>query len=223
MILLGAMLLGTFSAFAGDDEDEDRRRRRRRRGGPSVEVGINPFGYLFGNYNVIGGLHFSEESSLFLEVAYNRNKFPYTSVDTNGFPIATDVVFTGFSMAPEYRYYFAPDEGNDKWFVGGYLRFRVSSTDGAPYFGIDQDDEVVYYDLTNVALAPGITFGYEWATKSGLTITLWSGAGYAVIYSETKTPDFTPSDDPFSSTFNSVLTTFNKLDFRGGFTLGYRF
>lgn len=221
--LLGAMLFGVFSVYAGNEEDEDDRRRRRRRRGPSVEVGINPLGYIWGNYNLMAGLHFSDEASLFLEIAYNRNKFPYSSIDSNGFPIATDVVFNGFSMSPEFRYYFAPDDGNDKWFVGGYLKFRVSSTSGTPYTGIDENEDFVPYDLSNVALAPGLTFGYEWVTRSGLTITLWSGMGYALIYTERKSPDFIPSTDPFYNTYNFALDTFNKLDFRGGFTLGYRF
>ena len=224
LFLLLVMLFGSVTAFAGDDDDDRRRRRRRRgRGGASVEVGINPIGYIFGNYNVIGGLHFSEESSLFMDVAYTRNTFPYSTVDTNGFPIATDVVYSGFSIAPEYRYYFDPDDGNDKWFIGGYLRFRISSTDGAPYAGFDENEDIVAYDLTNFAIAPGFTVGYEWLTKSGFTITLWSGIGFALVYSETKDPDFTPSDEPFYNTFNAAFTTFNKFDVRGGFTLGYRF
>ena len=224
IFLVLIMLFGSVTAFAGDDDDDRRRRRRRRRGGgATMEIGINPIGYLFGQYNVIGGMHFSEESSLFVEIAYNNNSYPYTTVDTNGFPVATDVVYSGFSIAPEYRYYFSPNEGNDAWFIGGYLKMRFTSTDGKPYAGVDIDDEFVAYDLSNFAIAPGITVGYEWLTRSGLTITLWTGFGYSLIYTETKDPDFTPSEDPIFGVYNAAVEAVNKLDARGGFTLGYRF
>ncbi len=216
------MLLSMLTVYAGDDDDDDKRRRRRR-GGPTFEIGLNPIGYIWGSYNLIGAMHLSDESSLFLELAYNRNKFPYTSIDSNGTPIATDVIFNGFSMTPEYRYYFNPDDGNDRWFVGGYLRFRVSSTSGAPYVGVDENEDFVAYDLSNVALAPGVTFGYEFLTRSDFTITLWAGAGYALLYKESKSPDYVPSSDPMYNYYNIAVTTFNRLDFRGGFTVGYRF
>jgi hypothetical protein len=220
-LLLVLFALSMFDVYGGEDEDE--RRRRRRRSSTKFEIGINPVAYIWGTYNVIAGLHLSEQSSIFLEIAYNRNSFPYRTVDSNNLPVSTDVVYNGFSVAPEYRYYFNPDDDNDKWFIGGYLNFRYSSTSGAPYAGIDQDENFVSYDLTNFAVAPGFTVGYEWVTKSGLTFTLWSGLGYALIYTETKDPDFVASDDPFFNIYNVAIDTFNRLDFRGGFTIGYRF
>ncbi len=223
IFLVLIMLFGSVTAFAGEDEDEDRRRRRRRRGGPSIEVGINPVGYLVGLYNVIGGLHLSDESSIFLEAAYTYVKSPYISVDTSGSIIDTEVSYSGLAISPEYRYYISPDDGNDKWFFGAYLSFRTTSTSGAPYLGLDEDEEVVYYDISNVSLAPGVTAGYEWRTESGFTFTAWTGLGYSIVYSETLSPNFTPYDGPNLNPYGVVLNVFNKLSVRGGFTVAYRF
>jgi hypothetical protein len=225
LLLVGVMFFGLADAYNGfGDDDDDKKRRRRKRRGATTEIGINPFGYLFGNYNLLGGYNFSEQSAIYVELAYTRNKFPYTGLDTNtGFPVLKDVVFSGFSIAPEFRYYFSPDDANDRWFIGGYLKFRTSSTSGQPYMGFDKDDEPVFYDLKNVALIPGITFGYHLVTNSNLTFTFWTGGGYALLYNETKDPDFAPSTSPGIGIVNEVFTTFNKLDFRGGITVGYRF
>lgn len=225
LFLLALMLCSFFDASAfGTDDDDDRRRRRRRRKGPKYEVGINPLGYLFGNYNVIGAAHLSESKSLFLEFAYSRVTSDYSTFDPNtGVPIITNVVSQGFSIAPEFRHYFNPNNDNDGWFLGGYLNIRSLTTDGKPYFGFNSDDELVNYDLSTFGIAPGATGGYGWAFDNGITLTLWAGVGYSIVYSETKDPNFVPSTDPTNNIYNQAVNVVNRLDSRGGFTVGYRF
>lgn len=223
IILFAAMLVSVFDASAFGDDDDDRRRRRRKSKGPSYEVGINPFGYLFGNYNVIGAAHMSENSSIFVEIAYARSKADYFVYDPITLePIPSEVVFSGFSFAPEYRHYFNPDEGNDGWFIGGYLNIRAISTSGKPYIGFNSDDEIVNYDLNTFGLAPGATLGRGWAFDSGITLTLWGGFGYSVVYSEKQDPVYVPSNDPAYSIYETAVGVLNKVDIRGGFTVGYR-
>jgi len=223
-ILVCVMIGGSVTAYAGSGEDGHLLGKRRyRRGGATVELGINPMGHIWGNHNLLGGVHLSDETSLFMELAYVRSKFPFIGFNEDGDLVSKDVVYTGFSITPEFRYYFDPDMDNDKWFIGGYLMFRVASTDGKPYGGFDSNLDWVQYDLSTAALAPGFTFGYQWATRSGFTVTAWLGLGYEIIYTGTKDPDFEPTDDPDLRLFEIDLNTFNKLDWRGGFTLGWRF
>lgn len=222
-ILLAVFSLSAFNLMAGEDEDDRRRRRRGRSGGNGFEVGLNPFGYIFGNYNAMAGYHLSESTSLFAEVAYQRYKYVQTGLDTNFNVYTEDIIYSGFSIAPEFRFYFGPDYGNDRWFAGLYLKARFLSTSGQPYVGVNEDDEFVPYDTKSFSVIPGVTVGYEWVTNSGFTITFWTGAGYAVVYNEKTNPEFTPSSDPFWTGFSTVVSTINKLDGRGGITLAYRF
>ena len=218
LVALAILCVGIHDA---DAKGKRRKKRKRKSSSMTLEVGLNPLGYFWGNYNANAGLIFSDQTALFLEVAYNRTKFADGGLDSNGNKI--DVIFGGFSIAPEFRYYFNPNDKADKWFIGAYLKYENATTSGAPYLGIDQNDDPVFYDITANGFGGGLTLGYQWVFDNNLCITAWGGTGYFFVYNEKKDPDFVPSTDPLAATFSSVVQTVNRIDGRGGITVSYRF
>jgi hypothetical protein len=174
------------------------------------DVSLNIAPIIFSNYSVNYSFNFEEDMSVGAVIGYQNFKL------TTG---STEYAFKGIYIAPEFRYYFNPDEGNDGFFAGAYLKYRNLGTSGEPYIGQLEDGTVVDYDQKNNGLALGIMTGKLWQTRIGLNFTFWSGIGYYLFDKTKYTNSYNPDKDP---SVISVSTNLPSLDFRLGINVGYR-
>jgi hypothetical protein len=174
------------------------------------DVSLNLAPMVLGNYSLNYSFNFQEDMSAGTVIGYQNLK-----IDDG----TTTYSYKGFYVAPEFRYYFNPDEGNDGFFAGGYLKYRNMGTEGEPYIGVLEDGTDVLYDTKNSGLALGILTGKLWQTRFGMNITIWSGIGYYLINKTTYTNSYNPDTDPYLTTTYTNLPT---LDFRLGLNIGYR-
>ncbi|MCU0441352.1 MAG: DUF3575 domain-containing protein [Bacteroidia bacterium] len=177
------------------------------------DVSLNIAPIVFSNYSVNYMFNFTDEMSVGSVIGYQNITIDDPTV------AGGEIKYTGFYLAPEFRYYFNPDEGNDKFYAGGYLKYRNAGTSGDIYTGFLADGSLVNYDVKNNGVALGIVFGKLWQTRVGLNFTLWSGVGYYLFDNESYTNNYDPDKDPNLITINSNLPS---LDFRFGVNVGYR-
>jgi hypothetical protein len=173
------------------------------------DVSLNLAPIVFSNYSGNYSFNFAEDMSTGVVIGYQNLKVESGSRYS----------YKGFYIAPEFRYYFNTDEGNDGFFAGGYLKYRNMATSGKPYAGFLKDGSGVTYDEKNNGLALGIMTGRLWQTRIGLNFSIWSGIGYYLINKTTYTDKYDPKKDPF---LGSTTTNLPKLDFRFGVNVGYR-
>lgn len=174
------------------------------------DVSLNLAPMVFGNYSLNYSFNFQEDMSAGAVVGYQNLKI------SDG---VNDYAIKGFYIAPEFRYYFNPNEGNDGFFAGGYLKFRNMGTSGEPGAGSLEDGTIVSYDQKNVGLALGAMAGKLWQTRFGMNFTIWSGLGYYLVNQNTYTNSYNPDKDPL---IGATATNLPTLDFRFGVNVGYR-
>ncbi len=88
----------------------------------------------------------------------------------------------GFILIPEVRYYFK-EQAPEKIFIGGFARFRqnnrhyedTSENTSNGTQGIDQNLSYVY--RRNIS-GIGVHLGYQWISKSGLSLEIFAGPAY---------------------------------------------
>ncbi len=90
----------------------------------------------------------------------------------------------GFILIPEVRYYFK-GQAPEKIFIGGFARFRQKNTqyeDTSDVIngtqGIDQN---LSYVLRRNVSGMGVHLGYQWISKSGLSLEIFAGPAYKSI------------------------------------------
>jgi len=135
-------------------------------------------------------------------------------------------------LGPELRYYVAPKNGADQFFVGVYSRavsgnalitFEESglSLVNGWYDYYYQTERVNYFKL-----ALGFTLGSKWVTKNGFVYGVFGGLGRNIIHAYDET-SFEPHTKYFQlDTYSSSIRNENDSkywDFRIGFNVGWRF
>ena len=111
--------------------------------------------------------------------------------------------YRNLRFIPEFRYYFNPRRGHDRFFVGGYGKLGQLT-------GINKTtDEKV--DATRVAL--GIMSGHKWVTPGGFNFELNLGVGRAGTFGGND------NDDEYAA----AIGTLTRIDLRFGILVGYRF
>jgi hypothetical protein len=180
---------------------------------PTHDASINLAPMAFGNYSGAYHLNFNENMSLGSVVGYQNLEIKTTDMSGN----SSTVGYKGFYVAPEFRYYFNPGNGNEGFFAGAYMKFRSMGTTGNAYADLDKDGSIKNYDEKNTGLSAGVIAGRLWATPSGITFSTWFGLGYYLFDNTTYTNNFDP-DPAFS-----LDTNLPTLDFRLGLSVGYRF
>jgi hypothetical protein len=174
------------------------------------DVSLNIAPIFLGNYSGNYSFNFEEEMSAGMVVGYQNLKLD------DG---VTSYSYKGFYLAPEFRFYFNPNEGNDGFFAGAYLKYRNMGTSGEPYVGSLANGNVVGYDQKNNGLALGILTGKLWQSRKGFNFSVWTGIGYYLFDKTTYTNDYNPDEDPTMVTIKDNLPS---LDFRFGLSVGYR-
>jgi hypothetical protein len=109
--------------------------------------------------------------------------------------------YRNLRFVPEFRTYFAPRYGHDRWFAGGYGKLiSLRGRDVA-------DDRSV--NATRMAL--GVMGGHKWVWPSNFVLELNLGLGRGFTFSD---------NDP---EFAAAIGTLTSLDLRIGILVGYRF
>ena len=114
-----------------------------------------------------------------------------------------DYRYRNLRLIPEFRYYFNPRRGHDRFFVGGYGKLGQLT-------GINNTtDEKV--DATRVAL--GIMSGHKWVTPGGFNFELNLGVGRAGTF----------GGDDNDAEYAAAIGALTRIDLRFGILIGYRF
>lgn len=162
-----------------------------------IDAKLNVGSAIFGGLGVAADIGLSEKSSFSAGLGYAR-----TTASVSFGADENEYKYGRFRIIPEYRYYFNPREGADRFFVGAYgkLTFLSASNDADP------ED----YNATRGAL--GLLVGNKWVSDSGFLFELNVGVGRGTI--------FGTSEDGNDA---AVLGALTALDFRLGIIAGYRF
>jgi hypothetical protein len=179
----------------------------------TIDFSINLAPMVFTNFSGNLSYNLEDNMSVGTVIGYQNLKITATSGTTT-----EEVGYGGFYIAPEFRYFFNPDRGNDGFFAGPYLKFRSMGSSGEAYAALDANGDVVNYDTKNTGLALGIVLGKTWITNSNIFFTTWTGLGYYLFNKTTNSKDF--EKDPLTTEITSSVPT---LDFRLGLSVGYRF
>ena len=85
---------------------------------------------------------------------------------------SVDVQKSGFGVMGYGKYYFSPDKGCDKFYVGLYLRQRS--------FNVDAKKDEAYAAFERDIVALGFGLGYKWVGDQGILFELGLGLGRAI-------------------------------------------
>ena len=159
-----------------------------------VELKINPIGILFNNPDVAAEFLIAENFGVEGKVGVRWYKV------NDGFD---EYKANGFNIIGSGKYYFKPDQGCDKFYIGAYLKFGNSTADAS-----NSDDS-----FSNTRLALGPIIGYKWVASSGKVVfELGFGVGRAFVN------DWGDANDSFLDDVPLL-----DIDFTGTLAVGYRF
>lgn len=156
-----------------------------------VDLKLNAGSLLTLGLNGSAEFPLSPRSSLALGVA--RSKLELT-VNNDGYD------YRNVRLVPEYRYYFGPRRGQDRWFAGGYGKLI-----GLRGRALDNGRQV---NATRMAL--GIMGGHKWVTNAGFVLELNAGLGGGAVVGSS---DFA---------FKRAIGTITPVDLRLGILVGWR-
>lgn len=108
--------------------------------------------------------------------------------------------YRNLRVVPEYRYYFAPRLGQDRWFAGAYGKLiALRGRD------VDNDREV-----RTKRAALGLMGGHKWVFPSNFVLELNAGLGRGMTFG---------GGDP---AFRVAIGTLTSVDLRLGIIVGWR-
>lgn len=166
--------------ISDEDNDTDKKRRKRRgrgrRGGSdfSNSIKTNPLSLIFGNLGVMYERKINDNMSLGLTAGMYFN---------NVNAIFMESKYSGFSFAPEFRYYF--ENAIEGWFAGAYFSYTAitntqKNTDGSA-IGTDIDGND-FFEISNTlsVISGGAFAGRQWIW-GGFTLDVYGGLSYSSV------------------------------------------
>jgi Protein of unknown function (DUF3575) len=165
-----------------------------------MELKINPLGIILSNTNVSADLGLSKRISIEPSVGFNYN---------NAF-IVDNFNTTGRSYGLNTKYYFKPQKGSDRFYMGLYARGEQTDFTGKnSYSGFSYSRKVA---------AIGYSLGFKWVTKRNVVFDIGVGMGRRLLYTQT-----VPTSTTKAPSYIEVRTIENPyLDGYFRFGLGYR-
>lgn len=132
------------------------------------DVRVSALGLIFKSYGVGYEYVINDEMGTGVGINYSNSFFGIGNTGDR---------FSSLRIAPEFRFYFNPEDGADGFYFGGYLKYASVKwrgiQDNIPVQSVDSwgntitTDVPVIYDLTFNGLAFGIQMGKKWVTNSG--------------------------------------------------------
>lgn len=157
------------------------------------EIKTNPLGLIFGSIPL--SAEYVLKPNIGLELTGSYTKVSLGSIDWSG----TKATF-------QFKYYFSPDKGGDKFYAFPYLRYVNRSGEDT------YDNEPV--TVTNNVFGGGFGLGYKWVAESGLLFDLGFGIGRNLTNTwEASSPDYQ----------EAANLDFPGINFVGRASVGYRF
>lgn len=163
-----------------------------------VDVQINPIGILFSSINVTAEFGVSDDFGIEGGLDYDFQNF-----DIDGSEFRNNAV----GIRAIGKYYFGPEDGIDRWTIGGYTRF-VTGTSSA------DDAQPGRNEVKNTKFALGFYTGYKWVSKKNIVFELGLGVGRNFVRK------FEYDDGTEANTDDIPLL---NVDLLGRLSLGYRF
>ena len=163
-----------------------------------VDVQINPIGILFSSINVTAEFGVSDDFGIEGGLDYDFQNF-----DIDGSEYRNNAV----GIRAIGKYYFGPEDGIDRWTIGGYTRF-VTGTSSADDAQSGRDE------VKNTKFALGFYTGYKWVSKKNIVFELGLGVGRNFVRK------FEYDDGTEANTDDIPLL---NVDILGRLSLGYRF
>ncbi len=173
------------------------------------ELKMDFAGFLWGNY----GLSYEKILSNQMGVGGSAN---YYVITFDSFGDDDGIEFTGFNVAPEFRFYFNSRNSNSGYFAGPYVKFGQTSSNLFPYV---KDEQWVDGSRTNTTVALGLGFGRKWVAPAGFVFETYSGYGkYLVDNIEYENKE---QEEEYKG-YDSAMSIFN-FDWRVSVSVGWRF
>lgn len=191
LLMGGGMLLGGSSLKAQSD------------------VSTNFLGAIFGNYGIHYEYVLNEGMGVGAQASFYNHSVSFGD---------SKHTWSGFTISPDVRIYFSPDDDAEGFFASPYVRFASRKSIGWYYIdsqGNEQNDGVKKY----TGLAGGLIIGKKWVANSGFILETFIGVGKYFVESE----EWSPEDARVDWEGDGVESSFGTLDFRLGLAIGWRF
>ncbi|MBK7939335.1 MAG: DUF3575 domain-containing protein [Lewinellaceae bacterium] len=163
-----------------------------------VDVQINPIGILFSSIDVSAEFPVSEDFGIEGALGYDFQNYDIEDLKYKN---------NAFGVRAIGKYYFNPEDGRDRWNIGGYLRF-ASGKSSAEDAGTGREE------VKNTKFAVGFYTGYKWVSRKNVVFELGLGIGRNFVRT------FEYEDGTEVDTSDIPLL---NIDVLGRLSLGYRF
>lgn len=181
------------------------------------EIKINALSAVIGELNLAYEHGFNDEVSGGIWIGYNEN-------DLLG---QLDNDTRQLHLMPEIRFYFSPDYGGDRAYVGGYLRHRRFSANSNSYTISDTNSSgsqvsTTYdnVDFRGSGTSLGFMLGRKWVADVGFTFETNIGIGRYFHKGSSYSNEIV--DQYFDDQDVGEISDL-EFDFRLGLTFGWRF
>lgn len=165
-----------------------------------VDVQLNPIGILFRSIDLSAEFGVSEDFGIEGALGYDFQNYNFDDIEYRNNAV-------GFRAIG--KYYFKPEDGIDKWNVGGYARFSTGTSSVTEDSNSGRDD-----DVKNTKFAVGFYTGYKWVSRKNVVFELGLGIGRNFVRT------FEYEDGTEADTSDIPLL---NIDIFGRLSLGYRF
>ncbi len=163
-----------------------------------MDVQLNPVGILFNSVDLSAEFGVSPDFGIEGNLGYDFQNYDFDDVQYKN---------NAFGVRAIGKYYFSPQDGTDRWNVGGYLRYSQGKATVN-----DQDNSSG--DVKNTKLALGFYTGYKWVSRKNVVFELGIGLGRKLI----RTYEYSDG-----TTVNTDDIPLLNADVFGRLSLGYRF
>jgi len=178
------------------------------------DIKLNMLGVVFGNYGVNYEYVISPEMSAGGAVNYYLFKTKTTGFSGED----NENKYVGFNFAPEFRFYFNPDDDAEGMYVGAYLKYRSATSDGWSY--VDAQGNFAETTRSTNGLAFGILGGKKWVADAGFIFETYFGIGkYLTNNVKFGSSEYETYWDQYP-TFE--VTGLSAIDVRLGLGIGWR-
>ncbi len=113
-----------------------------------------------------------------------------------------DYTYRNLRLVPEYRYYFAPRDGMDRFFAGGYGKV-------GRLVGVDKSND---QRVDAIRAVLGVMAGHKWVTPGGFLFELNAGMGRALTF----------GGGDGDALYARAISTLTSFDLRLGILVGWR-
>jgi len=164
-----------------------------------VDVQINPVGILFSSINVTAEFGVSEDFGIETGLDYDFQNYNFDDLEYRNNAIGLRAIG---------KYYFGPEDGIDRWAIGGYTRFVTGTASGSDNTTSSRDE------VKNTKFAIGFYTGYKWVSRKNVVFELGFGIGRNFVrkYEYNDGTEVNTDDIPLLN-----------IDVLGRLSLGYRF